>query len=153
MINRPPIEVLVIDPNGEDVQLFLETLEDVTSANAVSTASSGAEALEIVRQRTSDPDRSRPNLVVLDIDLPKMDWRTLLETFDADPEWTGVPVVVFTAVDQRKSIAQSYANHANAYVRKPADRDGFVDVVRTLGEFWFDVVWLPPRDERNGERH
>lgn len=152
MIDRPPVEALVIDPNEEDVRLFLEVLEDETSANTVSTAASGAEALEIVRQCNSDPDRSRPNLVVLDIDLREMDWRTLLEELDADSEWTDVPVVVFTASDDRESIAQSYANHANAYVRKPADRDRFVDVVRTLGKFWFDVVWVPPRAEPNDER-
>lgn len=152
MIDRQPVEVLVIDPNSEDVRLLLEVLEDKANANTVSTAASGAEALEFVRQCNSDPDRSRPNLVLLDIDLPKTDWRTLLETFDADSEWTDVPVVVFTAVDERKSIAQSYANHANTYVQKPDDRDKFVDVVRTLGKFWFDVAWVPPRDEPNDKR-
>ncbi|ADB63103.1 response regulator receiver protein (plasmid) [Haloterrigena turkmenica DSM 5511] len=86
MIDRRSVEALVIDPNSEDVRLLLEALEDETNANTVSTAASGAEALEFVRQCNSDPDRSRPNLVLLDIDLPKMDWRTLLEKFDADPE-------------------------------------------------------------------
>lgn len=151
MIDRHPVEALIIDPNAEDVQLFLETIENAASANTVSTAASGADALEFVRQCNSDPDRSRPNLVVIDIDLPKLDWRSLLETFDTDPEWTDVPVIVFTGLDDRECIAQSYALRANAYILKPDDRDEFVDVVRALEAFWFDVVWLPPGDEADDD--
>ncbi|UHQ98391.1 response regulator (plasmid) [Natrinema zhouii] len=152
MINRHPVEALIIDPNAEDVQFFLETIENAASVNTVSTAVSGADALEFMRQCNSDPDRSRPNLVVIDIDLPKMDWRSLLETFDTHPEWTDVPVIGFTGVDERKCITQSYTLRANAYIRKLDVRDGFVDVVRTLEVFWFDIVWLPPGDEADDDR-
>ncbi|ELY97398.1 response regulator [Natrialba asiatica] len=82
---------------------------------------------------------------------PSRNWRPLLETLDIDPKWTDVPIIVFTELDG-ECIAQSYALRANAYIRKPDDRDGFVDVVHTLEAFWFDVVWLPPGDEADDDR-
>ncbi len=149
--DRPHAYPLVIDSNADDVQLFLEALENETTANEVSIVSTGGEALDFLERCEADPTCAKPNLVVLDIDLPEMDWRRLLDRFDADSDCAGVPVLVFTERTNEEAIAQSYTRYATAYVRKPTARDEFVDAVRVLEAFWFDTVWLPPRIEANEE--
>lgn len=149
--DRPQAYPLVIDSNADDARLFLDALENETTANGVSIVSSGTEALDFLRQCVEEYDCTRPNLIVLDIDLPEMDWRTLLDRFDTDPDCRGIPVLVFSDRTDEDVIAQSYAHLANAYVRKPSDRDEFVDVVRALETFWIDTVWLPLRDGVSAE--
>ncbi|WP_323174664.1 response regulator [Natrialba sp. PRR66] len=149
--DRPQAYPLVIDSNVDDARLFLDALENKTTANGVSIVSSGTEALDFLRRCVEEPDCVRPNLVVLDIDLPGMDWQTRLDRFDTDPDWRGIPVLVFSDRIDEDVIAQSYAHLANAYVRKPSDRDEFVDVVRTIETCWIDTVWLPPRDGTSAE--
>ncbi|WP_276256159.1 response regulator [Halomontanus rarus] len=151
MIDQPSVEALLIDPNPEDVQRFLTAFENETLANNVTTVSNGTEALEFLNQRGEYADRARPNLVLLDIDQPEMDWRAFLETLDRDSELAGIPVIVLTESDDSDVIVQAYERHANGYVKKSADSDEFSAVVRSIEEFWFTVVWLPPRNEAEDE--
>lgn len=147
---RESAEALLIDPNPEDTQLFLDALEDDKIANHVHTVSSGAEALDFLHQRGDYSDAPRPNLILLDVDLPEMDGHELLETLTDDPELNEIPVIVLTSSTNAEAVAQSYNLFANAYVKKPVEPDEFIDVVRNLEDFWLEVVWLPPdtRDEQ-----
>ncbi|AEH39410.1 response regulator [Halopiger xanaduensis] len=149
--NQPRPHPLLIDSNPDDAQLFLEALEDQTIANDITTVSSGGEAINLLRQCGEDPDCVRPNLVVFDIDLPEMDWRTFLARFDTETACTGIPVLVFTQRTDDDVIEQAYSYNANAFVGKPTDRDAFVTIVRAIEAFWFDTLWLPPRTEVNEE--
>lgn len=147
MPDRHPVEGLLVDPNPEDVRLFLDALENENVATAIETVSTGAEALDYLHQRGAYADAVRPNLVLLDVDLPQMDGHELLEELDDDSELAAIPVIVLTESDEGEDVAQSYALHANAYVQKPVEPDEFVEVVRSLENFWLDLVWLPPRDD------
>lgn len=147
MSDRHPVEALLVDPNAEDVRLFLEALENEKIANDIHTVSSGTEALDFLHQRGEYTDASRPNIILLDIELPEMDGHQLLEELTGDPELEGIPVIVLTESDETKDVAQSYQLHANAYVQKPVEPDEFLDVIRSLEDFWLEVVWLPPGDE------
>ena len=146
MIVQTPQSVgtLLIDPNPEDTQLFLDALEDEKIANHVHTVSNGTEALDFLHQRGDYSDAPRPNLILLDVDLPEMDGHELLETLTDDPELAEIPVIVLTSSNGAETVAQSYNLYANAHVQKPVDPDEFIDVVRNLENFWLEIVWLPP---------
>lgn len=146
MSERQSAEALLIDPNPEDVQLFLDALEDEKIANHMHTVSDGAEALDFLHRRGDYTDAPRPNLVLLDIDLPEMDGHDLLEELNDDSELAEIPVLVLTASDDAEAVADSYDLHANAYIRKPVDPDEFLEIVRHLENFWLEIVWLPPSD-------
>ena len=141
---RQSAEALLIDPDPEDTQLFLDALEDEKIANHVHTVSNGAEALDFLHQSGDYSDAPRPNLILLDIDLPEMDGHELLETLSNDSELAEIPVIVLTSSNDAEAVAQSYNLYANAYVQKPVDPDEFIDVVRNLENFWLEIVWLPP---------
>ena len=142
-----PAEPLLIDPNPEDVQLFLDALKDEKIINQMRTVSDGADALEYLHQRGEYADAPRPNLILLDVDLPEMDGYDLLEKLTEEPELAEIPVIVLTGSDDADAVAQSYELHANAFVQKPVDPEEFIDVVRDLEDFWLEIVWLPPDDD------
>lgn len=144
---RQSAEALLIDPNPEDTQLFLDALADEKIANHVHTVSTGAEALDFLHQRGDYSDSPNPNLILLDVELPEMDGHELLETLTDDLELAEVPVIVLTSSNDAEAVAQSYNLYANAYVQKPVDPDEFIDVVRNLENFWLEIVWLPPTNE------
>lgn len=152
MPDRHPVEGLLVDPNTEDVRLVLEALENERIANDIHSVSSGTEALDYLHQPGEYTDAARPDLILLDIELPEMDGHQLLEELTGDPELEGIPVIVLTGSDEAKDVARSYHLHANAYVRKPVEPDEFTSVIRSLAYFWFEVVWLPPGDEEKTGR-
>lgn len=139
-----PAEALLIDPNPEDVQLFLDALEDEKIANHIHTVPNGVEALDFLHQRGDYTDAPRPNLILLDVELPEMDGHELLETLTDDPKLGEIPVIVLSGSADSEAAARSYNLHANAYIQKPVDPDEFIDVVRDLENFWLEIVWLPP---------
>lgn len=148
-MDRQPVEALLVDPNPEDVELFLKALEDDRIANNIHTVSSGVEALDYLHQRGEYTDAPRPNLILLEIDLPQIDGGEMLERLNESPELAGIPVIVLTESDVPEDQVKSYELHTNAYVQKPVDPDDFLDVVRTLENFWLEVVWLPPSDDED----
>lgn len=147
MNDRQSAKVLLIDPNPEDVQLFLEAVENEKIANNIHTVSNGAEARDFLHQRGDYADAPRPNLVLLDVDLPEMDGHGLLDEINHDSKLAEIPVLIISGSDDAEAVAQSYDLHANAYVQKPVDPDEFIDVVRNLENFWLEIVWLPKDDE------
>lgn len=152
MTNRQPVETLLIDPNPEDVRLFLEALESDRVANHIHTVSTGAEALDFLHQRDEYSNTTPPELIILDIELSTMDGHELLKELNGNPKLSDIPVIILTESDDAESITQSYQHYANAYVKKPIDPDEFINTVRSLEDFWFEVVWLPSEDDEKDEQ-
>jgi CheY-like chemotaxis protein len=139
-----PVEILLVEDNPGDVRLAEEALNDAKMANNLNVVSDGVDALEYLRRQGKHSDVARPDLILLDLNLPRKDGREVLEEVKADPDLRTIPVVVLTTSDAEVDIVRSYELHANAYVRKPVDFDAFIEVVRTIEDFWFSVVKLPP---------
>ena len=146
MQERQSAETLLIDPNPDDIERFLDALEDEKIANNVHTVTSGVDALDYLHQRGDYSDAPQPNLILLDIDLPAIDGHELLKTLNNDSGLAEIPVIILTAGDDDEAVADLYDLHVNAYIRKPVDPDEFLEVVRRLEDFWLEVVWLPSTD-------
>jgi CheY-like chemotaxis protein len=136
-----PITVLLVEDDPGDVLLIREAFEDHKLNNTLLVANDGVEALELLR----NPDTERPDLVLLDLNLPRKDGREVLREIKDDDALRSIPVVVLTTSDAEEDILRSYDLHANAYVTKPVDFDRFIDVVRQIDEFFVSVVKLPGR--------
>ena len=139
------IELVIVEDNSADVRLTIEALKDAKLYNHLTVAKNGAEALAILRREGKYGEVRRPDLILLDLNLPKMDGREVLAEIKADPGLKRIPVVVFTTSNAEDDITKTYDLHANCYVTKPVDLDQFVRVVRAIEEFWLTVVKLPPK--------
>ena len=141
-----PIEVLLVEDDPGDVQLTREAFAEHKVRNHLTVMSDGVDALAYLRRDPSIyPDAVRPDLILLDLNLPRVDGREVLQEIKADPELRRIPVVVLTTSQADEDIVRSYNLHANAYVTKPVDFDRFIAVVRQIDEFFVTVVKLPPR--------
>ena len=139
-----PVEILLVEDNPGDVRLAEEALRDAKMSNNLNVASDGVEALAYLRREGRHINAPRPDLVLLDLNLPKKDGREVLGEVKLDPDLRTIPIVVLTTSDADADVVRSYQLHANAYVRKPVDFDAFIEVVRSIEDFWFSVVKLPP---------
>jgi two-component system, chemotaxis family, response regulator Rcp1 len=139
-----PVEILLVEDNPGDVRLAEEALRDAKMSNNLNVASDGVEALAYLRREGRHANAPRPDLVLLDLNLPKKDGREVLGEVKLDPDLRTIPIVVLTTSDADADVVRSYQLHANAYVRKPVDFDAFIEVVRSIEDFWFSVVKLPP---------
>ena len=140
------IEVLLIEDDPGDVQLTKEAFEEHKVRNRLTVVSDGVDALAYLRRDPSVyPDAVRPDLILLDLNLPRRDGREVLEEIKGDESLRRIPVVVLTTSAADEDIVRSYNLHANAYVTKPVDFDRFIAVVRQIDEFFVSVVKLPPR--------
>lgn len=153
MKDRHPVEALLIDPHPEGVDLFLEALENEKIANRIHAVSTGKEALDFLNQRGEYSNAPRPNLVLLEFDLPEMDGSDLLEQLNGCSALADTPVIVLTGSDEAEDIVESYKLQVNAYLQKPVDPDEFIERVRTLENFWLELVWLPPRDTEDEDEN
>jgi CheY-like chemotaxis protein len=142
----PPIEVLLVEDDPADVQLTQEAFEEHNVRNRLTVVSDGVDALAYLR-RDSDVYRVavRPDLILLDLNLPRVDGLAVLADIKGDPDLRQIPVVVLTTSQADEDIVRSYQLHANAYVTKPVDFERFIAVVRQIDEFFVSVVKLPPR--------
>ena len=122
-----------------------EAFEDNKVRNRLSVVSDGVSALEFLRKEGQYADAPTPDLVLLDLNLPRMDGREVLQALKADAALRSIPVVVLTTSEAEDDVVRSYALHANAYVTKPVDFDRFIEVVRQIDEFFVEVVRLPGR--------
>lgn len=138
-----PIEVLLVEDNPGDVRLTREALRDGKVHNNLSVVPDGVEALAFLRREGKYADVPRPDVILLDLNLPKKDGREVLEDIKADPALRRIPVVVLTSSEAERDIAQAYALHANCYITKPVDLDQFITVVKSIEDFWFTIVKLP----------
>lgn len=143
MIALSPIVILLVEDDPGDVVLVREAFDHDKVSNELRIASDGVYALEQLR----DPELSLPDLILLDLNLPRMDGRELLAEIRADPKLTRIPVVVLTTSEAETDIVRSYELHANAYVTKPVDLQRFMHVLREIDNFFVAVVKLPGRQE------
>jgi chemotaxis family two-component system response regulator Rcp1 len=139
-----PIEILLVEDNPGDIRLTQEALHEAKIANNLHVATDGVQALRFLRREEEHAEAPRPDLILLDLNLPKMTGREVLESVKEDAELRRIPVVVLTTSEAEEDIVRSYELHANAYIKKPVDFASFVEVVRVIEDFWFSVVRLPP---------
>ena len=142
-VEAQPIEVLLVEDDPGDVQLTKEAFEEHKVRNKLNVVRDGEEALSYLRREGDFADAPRPDLILLDLNLPKYDGRQLLEKIKSDPDLSRIPVVVLTTSSAEEDILKSYKLHANAYVTKPVDLDQFMKAVRQIDEFFVQVVRLP----------
>jgi chemotaxis family two-component system response regulator Rcp1 len=139
-----PVEILLVEDNPGDVRLTRETLKESKLLNHMSVASDGVEAMAFLRCAGPYAAAARPDLILLDLNLPKKDGRQVLAEIKADEQLRRIPVVVLTTSSSEQDILQAYDLHANCYITKPVDLDQFSSVVRAIEAFWFALVKLPP---------
>jgi CheY-like chemotaxis protein len=139
------IEVLLVEDDPGDVLMTREAFEDNKVRNTLHVVSDGVEALAFLRREGSYTDAPRPDLILLDLNLPRKDGREVLEEIKADEDLRRIPVVVLTTSEAEEDVLRSYHLHANAYVTKPVDFEQFINVVRHIDEFFVSVVKLPTR--------
>ncbi|WP_436910752.1 response regulator [Halosimplex marinum] len=139
-----PVEILLAEDNPGDVTLTRKALERGNISNNLHVVNDGVEAVAFLRQEGEYADEPRPDLVLLDLNMPRKDGRDVLETIKEDDDLRRIPVVVMTSSEAEEDIVQSYDLHANAYLTKPIDFDGFLDVVQRIEDFWLTVVRMPP---------
>ena len=139
------IQILLVEDDPGDVLMTREAFEDNKVANTLHVVSDGAEALEFLRKEGQYGDAPTPDLVLLDLNLPRVDGRQVLAAVKADEELRQIPIVVLTTSEAEEDVLRSYALHANAYVTKPVDFERFIEVVRKIDDFFVGVVRLPGR--------
>jgi CheY-like chemotaxis protein len=139
-----PVEILLVEDNLGDVGLTRETLKDSKLLNHMSVAENGVEAMAFLRREGKYGNATRPDLILLDLNLPKKDGREVLAEIKTDERLRRIPVVVLTTSSAEQDILKTYDLHANCYIAKPVDLDQFIAVVKAIEEFWFTIVKLPP---------
>ena len=141
--NGVPAIILLVEDNDADVRLAEEALGEGKIRNEVYRARDGLEALEFLNQQGDYKNAPRPDLILLDLNMPRMDGREFLETIKDNTNLTSIPIVVLTTSEAEQDIAKSYNLNVNCYIRKPVDFSQFVAVVRSIEHFWFTIVSLP----------
>jgi len=143
-VSGRPVEIFLVEDNPGDVDLTRETLQDCKLLNHMSVVSNGVEAMAYLRREGKYVDAPRPDLILLDLNLPKKDGREVLAEIKADERLRRIPVVVLTTSCAEKDILETYDLHANCCITKPVNLDQFSAVVKAIEEFWFTIVRLPP---------
>jgi CheY-like chemotaxis protein len=141
-----PIEILLVEDSPSDTDLTVEALEGAKITNRLSIVEDGIQAMEFLRRQGAYSKATRPDLILLDLNLPRKDGRAVLAEIKTDPALQHIPVVVLTTSQAEKDVLQSYTLHANCYIVKPVDFQQFLDVVKAIEHFWLTVVKLPPGD-------
>ena len=137
------IDILLVEDNPGDIRLTKEALKDCKVRNRLYTAQNGLEAMAFLRHDPPLQDVPRPDLILLDLNLPLMDGRQVLAQIKDDPALKRIPVVILTTSKAEEDILRTYDLHANCYITKPVDLDRFIDIVKTIEGFWFTIVKLP----------
>jgi len=137
------IEILLVEDNPGDVRLTFEALKDGKVHNHLSVATDGVEAMEFLRRQGKFANAPRPDLILLDLNLPRKDGREVLSEIKEDPGLRSIPVVILTTSQAEEDIIRAYDHNANCYITKPVDFDQFMKVVKSIEDFWLTVVKLP----------
>ena len=138
-----PIEILLVEDNPGDVRLTRESLYDAKVHNNMVVARDGLEAMACLRNEGKYTNATRPDLILLDLNLPRMNGFEVLDAIKEDPNLKRIPVVVLTTSQAEQDIISSYDLHANAYVTKPVDLEQFIRVIKSIEDFWLEIVKLP----------
>src|ERR1700722_8119532 len=141
--NAQPMEVLLVEDSPGDVRLTREAFKDAKVHINLNVASDGAQAMAFLLREGELANSPRPDLILLDLNLPKKDGREVLAEIKGDPALKSIPVVILTTSASEADILRSYMLHANCYITKPVDLSGFLDVVKSIDNFWLSVVKLP----------
>ena len=142
--NARQIEILLVEDNPGDVRLTREAFKDAKVLVNLHVASDGAEAMAFVGREGKHANEPRPDLILLDLSLPQKDGRTVLAEIKGNPSLQTIPVVVLTTSESEADILKSYLLHANCYITKPVNLDGFLKMVKSIDNFWLSVVRFPP---------
>lgn len=140
-------QILLVEDNAADIRLTQEALRDAKVLNDLHVVRDGVEALDFLHARGAHEGAVRPDLVILDLNLPRMDGKEVLAALKSDPDLRSIPVAVLTTSAQEEDILQSYDLGANCYLTKPVDLDQFLRLVQSIENFWLGMVRLPPRIE------
>ncbi len=140
---RRPIEILLVEDSPSDIELTVEALRDGKIANNLSVVHDGVQAVDFIRRRNNYSQSPRPDLILLDLNLPRKDGREVLAELKGDPDLRKIPVVVLTTSRADKDILCAYNLNANCYITKPVDFKQFLEVVHSIEHFWLSVVTLP----------
>ena len=140
-----PIEILLVEDNPGDVRLTQEALKEAKVRNHLSVAEDGEQALAFLRRQGQYAEAPHPDLILLDLNLPKKNGPEVLEEIKADPELKRVPVVILTVSKAEQDILKTYNLYANCYITKPVDLEQFLTVIKSIEDFWLTVVMLPPK--------
>ncbi len=138
-----PVEVLLVEDNAGDVRLTQEALKEGRFLNHLNVVSDGVEATDFLWRRGKFQTAPRPDLILLDLNLPKKNGREVLQEIKADPELRRIPVMVLTTSKADQDLHRAYDLHANCYITKPVDLDQFLAVLKSIEHFWFNIVTLP----------
>lgn len=138
-----PADFLLVEDNPGDVRLTQEALKNHKVKNNLHVVTDGEEAMDFLRRRGEHQNAPRPDIILLDLNLPKKDGREVLAEIKSDPDLKTIPVVVITSSEAEQDIVKSYNLNANCYVTKPVDLDQFIKVVQSVNEFWLTIVKLP----------
>lgn len=144
MNNDGLIEILLVEDNPGDVRLTQEAMKEAKIGNSLSVVENGVDALAFLRREGKYADASRPDLIFLDLNLPKKDGREVLAEIKEDDDLRLIPVVILTTSSAEEDILRTYKHHANCYVTKPVDLTQFINVVKSIETFWLGIVHLPP---------
>ena len=140
-----PIEILMVEDNPGDIRLCVEALKEGKVRNRMHTVGDGEEALAFLRRQGPYAEAPRPDLILLDLNLPKRTGQEVLAEIKEDPDLRRIPVVILTVSEAEADILRTYNLHANCYITKPVDLDRFIEVVKSIEDFWLTVVMLPPK--------
>lgn len=138
-----PINILLVEDNEPDVVLTQEAFKEAKISNALYVVEDGVEALDYLYQQGKYSDAPRPDLILLDLNLPRKDGRAVLQEIKSDPALASIPVVILTTSSDERDVVRAYTSHANCYIVKPVDFLQFMSIVRSIEGFWLTVVRLP----------
>jgi two-component system, chemotaxis family, response regulator Rcp1 len=146
-LGQESIDILIVEDNPGDARLIREALNDNKFYSTLYIVSDGVEALAFLRNHGRYSDAPKPDLIILDLNLPRKDGREVLAEIKSDEEFMHIPVVIMTISQAEEDILKTYKLHANCYISKPIDLNEFIRVIKSIEEFWFSVVKLPPKNE------
>jgi CheY-like chemotaxis protein len=144
-LQAQPVEILLVEDNPGDVRLVQEALRDSKLINKMHAVADGQKALAYLRKEGLFANAVRPDLILLDLNLPRKDGREVLAEIKADDKLRQIPVVIVTSSKAEEDILKAYDHHANCYITKPVDLEKFMEVVRAIEEFWVSIVRLPSK--------
>ncbi len=149
MTGARAVEILLVEDSPADIELTREALVDSKLANNLHVVTDGVEAMDFLRKGGKYASAPRPDLILLDLNLPRKNGREVLSEIKADPNLALIPVVIMTVSQDEKDVFESYRLHANCYIRKPVNFGEFIGIVKSIENFWFSIVTLPPKSGKS----
>ena len=145
--NSRPIDILMVEDSIDDIEITIEALKSTKINNNLVSVRDGIEAMALLRREGEFADAVRPDLILLDLNMPRMDGRQVLEQIKSDADLQKIPVVVLTTSEAAEDVLKAYELHANCYITKPVGIEQFIKVVKSIEDFWFSVVRLPSEED------